>query len=121
MSRTTLIAPTSTEWADGIARAREIDTIAVRDFGQHDRCHHLCCEQRSQQARGYVMVEIGTNIFGYCVRDTINDGQGVLFGGRSRPGTTQAEALAWAREWHAQRPTHREVIAGYGYTDGVAA
>lgn len=39
----------------------------------------------------------------------------------ARPGTTQAEALAWAREWHAQRPTHREVIAGYGYAAEAAA
>lgn len=110
---TILIVPTDPRWHADMERAREIDRMAVEEFGQRDPCHHLCSEQRSQQARGYMMVEVSTNMFGYCVRDTINDGLGVLFGGRARPGTTKAEALEWARQWHAERPTHREVIMGY--------
>jgi hypothetical protein len=112
-SREIVCAPTDSQWFDGIEYARWLDAYAVLRHGQRDRDHHLCCEQRSQQNRGFMMVEVSTNIYGYCVRDTINDGQGVIFGGRDRRGTTKADAIAWAKEWHAQRPTHRMVIMGY--------
>lgn len=120
MSRVTLFAP-SPEWAQQMEDARQLDAYAVRYHGQTDRCHHFCAMQRQQQRDGFLMVEIATNMFGYCVRDTMNDGRGVLFGGRARHGTTQAEALEWARAWQAERPTHREVIAGYGYIAGEVA
>jgi hypothetical protein len=107
------------KWDHLIAAAKALDAMAVREFGQSDPDHHLCCAQREQRARGYVMVEIATNMFGYVVRDTMNDGQGRLFGGRMRPGTTKAEAVAWASNWHAEDPDNREVIMGYCPDDQV--
>jgi hypothetical protein len=93
--------------------ARWMDAYAVGNFGQRDICHHFCCAQRQLQGEGFMMVEIATNIYGYVVRDTMNDGMGSLYGGRSHPGTTREQAIIWAREWHAERPTHRKVIFGY--------
>lgn len=103
----------SREYDDSMNAARWLDAYAVGNFRQHDPCHHFCAEQNSLQARGFRIVEVATNIYGYVVRDTHNDGLGVLYGGRSRPGTTKAEAIAWARQWHAERPTHRKVIMGF--------
>jgi hypothetical protein len=105
----------STKWAEQIADAKALDRYAVEKHGQRDRDHHLCSMQRQQQRDGYVQIEIGTWIGGYAVRDTINDGLGTLAGGRIHPGMTQAEAIEWARNWHAEDPTRREVIAGYGF------
>ena len=102
----------STEHDECMEAARWMDAYAVGNFGQADRCHHFCAEQASLQARGFRMFEVATNIYGYVVRDTMNDGEGVCFGGRSRPGTTREEAIQWARQWHAERPTHRKVIMG---------
>jgi hypothetical protein len=114
----TIILPVQNElWAAQMEDARWMDAYAVGNFGQRDRCFHFCAMQRQQERDGFVLVEIATNMFGFCVRDTMNDGQGVMFGGRARPGTTQVEAVEWAREWHAKRPTHREVISGYGYVE----
>lgn len=93
--------------------ARWMDAYAVGNFGQRDICHHFCCAQRQLHAEGFRLVEVSTNIYGYCVRDTMNDGMGVIYGGRERKGTTREEAIAWAQEWHAERPTHRKVILGY--------
>jgi len=103
----------SPEHDDCMEAARWMDAYAVGNFGQRDRCHHFCAEQNSLQARGFRMVEVATNIYGYVVRDTHNDGQGVMYGGRQRPGTTKAEAIEWARAWHAERPTHRKVVVGF--------
>jgi hypothetical protein len=111
--REVLIDTTDPQWAQRILHAKWLDAYAVGNFGQHDRDHHLCCEQRYQQRDGFRMVEVATNIFGYCVRDTHNDGQGVLFGGRDRPGTTWDEACEWAHQWHAKKPTHRMVVRGF--------
>lgn len=108
-----LFAATSDKWKNDIADARSLDKYAVAQHSQVDRDHHLCCVQRQHAREGYVLVEVATNIFGYCVRDTHNDGDGVLFGGRRRPGTTKQEAIDWARDWHNQLPTHREVIEGF--------
>lgn len=112
--RVTLFSP-DPKWAQQMEDARQLDRYAVEHYGQRDRCHHFCAMQRQQQREGFLMVEISTNIYGYCVRDTMNDGQGILFGGRARRGATQTEAIEWARAWHAERPSHREVIAGYGF------
>lgn len=99
---------------DTMEYARWFDAYAVGNFGQRDQCHHFCCAQRELQAKGYLHVEISTNIYGYVVRDTMNDGCGVFFGGRLRPGTTLEEAISWARQWHAKDAEHRKVTLGYG-------
>lgn len=112
-SREVICEFASREYDESMEGARWMDAYAVGNFGQHDRCHHFCAEQNSLQARGFRIVEVATNIYGYVVRDTHNDGMGVLFGGRERPGTTKADAIAWARQWHAERPTHRKVIIGF--------
>lgn len=114
-SRVTLFAVQNEEWAKRLDDARWLDAFAVGNYGQRDTCYHFCLEQGYQHRDGFRMYEVATNIYGYVVRDTMNDGDGVLFGGRARPGTTQAEAVEWARKWHAERPTHREVISGSGY------
>ncbi len=114
----TIIFPVQSElWAAQMEDARWMDAYAVGNHGQRDRCFHFCAMQHQQTRDGFLMVEIATNIYGYVVRDTMNDGMGALFGGRGRPGTTQAEAVEWARKWHAERQTHREVISGWGYVD----
>lgn len=115
LARVRLFPFESTRYGEVLENARWMDAYAVGNFGQRDRCHHFCAAQAQLAGEGYRIVEVATNIFGYCVRDTINDGLGVFFGGRSRPGSTQAEAVEWARQWHAERPTHREVIARHGY------
>jgi hypothetical protein len=115
--RKILFDVTDPQWAERILSAKWMDAYAVGNFGQGDRDHHLCGEQRYQHRDGFRMVEVATNIYGYCVRDTMNDGQGVLFGGAYRKGTTWAEALEWARQWHAGHPTHRQVILGFCWDD----
>jgi hypothetical protein len=107
----------SPKWAKQIKDAKALDRLCVRDHGQQDRDFHLCSLQRQQERDGFVQVEIGTWIGGFSVRDTINDGQGTIAGGRIHPGMTQDQALAWARGWHAADPTCREVVAGYGFKE----
>jgi len=111
--REVLLDYASPRYDEAMEDARWMDAYAVGNFGQRDRCHHFCCAQRQLQGEGFLHVEISTNIYGYVVRDTMNDGRGVLFGGRQDPGTTRDEAIAWARAWHAERPTHRKVDFGY--------
>jgi hypothetical protein len=95
--------------------ARWIDAYATAHHGQRDRCHHFCAAQLQLAREGYMMIEVGTWIRGYAVRDTMNDGRGTLAGGRIKPGMTKTEALEWARAWHAEDPEKRCVIAGYGF------
>lgn len=111
--RVVLFAVTDPSWRERMNDAKWLDAFAVGNHGQADSSHHLCCEQRYQHRDGFRMVEVATNIFGYCVRDTMNDGDGVLFGGRAYKGATHEEAVEWARKWHAERPTHREVLRGF--------
>jgi hypothetical protein len=115
--RTILFAVQDPAWRERMEGARWMDAFAVANYGQHDRCFHFCCEQRYQHRDGLRMYEVGTNMFGYCVRDTMNDGDGVVFGGRARKGTMWQEAVDWARNWHAEKPTHREVIRGFCWDD----
>lgn len=111
--REVLFDVTDPQWAERILSAKWMDAYAVGNHGQRDRCHHLCCEQSYQHRDGFRMVELATNIYGYCIRDTMNDGMGVIYGGRARPGTTREEAMEWARQWHAEKPTHRMVLLGF--------
>ena len=68
--RAILFDVTDPQWARRILDANWIDAYAVGNFGQRNPCHHLCCEQRSQHRDGFRMVEVATNIYGYCVCDT---------------------------------------------------
>jgi hypothetical protein len=101
----------SPKWARAIADAKALDEYAVKNHGQADRCFHLCAMQRQQMREGFVQVEVAKTIYGFGVRDTLNDGLGILL--RSR-GVSQEEAIEWARRWHAADPERREVIAGFG-------
>ncbi|ABD72106.1 hypothetical protein Rfer_4420 (plasmid) [Rhodoferax ferrireducens T118] len=56
----------------------------------------------------YLMAAVSTNIYGFCVRDTHNDGLGNMSGNRSAEW-----ALDWARRWHAEAPQSREFIVGH--------
>lgn len=110
--RITHCEPTDPRWALEIQHAKDIGEQNWREnsrFGYQDRDGQLCAVQRDHQRAGFTHVVVDTNIYGWCVRDTINDGLGTMFGGRARRGTTHDEALAWAREWHAEQPTHRKV------------
>lgn len=66
----------------------------------------LCAAQLRHASAGYVLAEVDWNIYGWCVRDTMNDGRG-----RMSPNLfTREDAIAWAHKWHAVDPTSREVI-----------
>jgi hypothetical protein len=111
--RTVILEPTSQEWADRMEGARWLDAFAVGNHGQRDHGHHLCCEQNYQQRDGFRIYELGSWIGGGAVRDTHNDGDGTVFGGRYKPRATFAECLAWSRKWHAEKPTHRKLLLGF--------
>lgn len=106
--RQVLIPCTSPDWEAETDQARATDRECVVKYGQRDRDLHLCSVQRSQQMRGYLMAQLETNRFGFCVRDTMNDGIGNMSGNGSAEW-----ALQWARDWHAQAPGHRVVLLGY--------
>lgn len=106
--RQVLIPCTSTAWDAEAEQAKAMDRECVLKYGQRDRDLHLCSVQRSQQRRGYLMAQIETNIYGFCVRDTMNDGLGNMSGNGSAEWVLQ-----WAREWHAQAPGHRVVLLGF--------
>jgi hypothetical protein len=109
--RVTIFDCTKPEWADAAKRAKAsgvsfAEAVAPYTGGRGvDRDANLCAVQREQQAAGYIAAELGRNIYGYCIRDTMNDG-----GGRLSPNmTTALEAVLWAREWHAKAPDKRTV------------
>lgn len=111
-----LIPCASDEWQRKTLDAKAMDTMAVRYHGQRDPCHHLCAMQREQGRAGFVLAEISTNIYGFCVRDTLNDGLGVLLraeGGRRGGNGSADRAIEWARKWHAEDPGRRAVVQGY--------
>lgn len=114
-----VICESTGDWAQRIEGAKWLDAYAVGNHGQGDRDFHLCCEQRYQHRDGFRLYEIGSWIGGGAVRDTMNDGDGTAFGGRYNPGATWAECLAWARAWHAEKPTHRKVILGFWWNDAL--
>jgi hypothetical protein len=93
-----------------VASARALDKLAREQYGQRDADHHLCCLQNQHLREGMLMYEIYRTIYGYQFGDTHNDGRGRLL----HRGATLAEAIAYAREWHAQDPEKRGVILGHG-------
>lgn len=107
--RKVLIPCTNQRWDADIEAAKALDVYAVRHHGQRDHDHHLCAEQRSQQRRGYTKVMLYQNIYGWCVRDTMNDGLGNMSGNFD----TREAAVEWAREWHARAPDMRVVLDDY--------
>lgn len=115
----TLLIPCATDkWHRDTERAKAGDaefTDRLAKIGQSnpDRDAGLCAMQRQQARDGYVLVQISWNIYGFCVLDTLNDGFGVLWSGRTRDGTAEG-ALRFAAEWHARDPERREVLlSGY--------
>lgn len=98
------------------AKARDVDftdRLAKIGISNPDRDNSLCNMQLQQARDGYMLVEVGWNIYGFCVRDTLNDGAGVLWSGRNGDGTAEG-ALRFAAEWHARDPERREVVmSGY--------
>lgn len=106
--RQSLIPCTSQAWQEEVDHAKAMDRECVVKYGQRDRDLHLCSVQRTQQRRGYVMVQLETNIHGFCLRDTMNDGLGNMSGNGSAEW-----ALQWARAWHAEAPASRVVLLGF--------
>jgi hypothetical protein len=88
-------------------RANELGRQAMIQTGcRVDPDSNLCAAQIDAARAGFLRARIDSNIYGFCVRDTMNDGAG-----RMSPNfATPTEALTWAREWHQQRPALREVI-----------
>lgn len=117
---TSLIPCADDKWQRMTADAKSLDAM-VRDMypGQLARIDgdaHLCAMQRQQEREGYVLAQIHTNIYGFCVRDTLNDGRGVLLqalGGKRRGDGSATRAIEWARKWHAEDPERRAVVQGY--------
>ncbi len=104
----------SNRWKDMTADAKSLDRLAFTTqsrFGRVDPDAHLCAMQRQQAREGFVQAAISTNIYGFCVRDTLNDGHGVLHSARNGGGALAA--VEFAKAWHAADPERREVIIGY--------
>jgi hypothetical protein len=98
------------------AKARDIaftERLAGIGVSNPDRDNSLCNMQLQQAREGYMLVKVDWNIYGFCVRDTLNDGAGVLWSGRTGDGTAEG-ALHFVAEWHARDPKRREVVlSGY--------
>lgn len=117
---TSLIPCASDKWQRMTLDAKGLDGL-VRDLhpGQGARIDydaHLCSMQRQQEREGFVLAAISTNIYGFCVRDTLNDGLGVMLranGGKRGGDGSAARAIEWARKWHAEDPSRRAVVKGY--------
>lgn len=99
-------------------RAGEQGRQAMIDTGcRVDPDQNLCAVQAEQMGAGYTLACIDTNIYGYCVRDTNNNG-----GGRLSPNfPTPLEAINWARNWHGEKPALREVICYSSLYEKLAA
>lgn len=120
---TLLIPCASNKWQLMTERAKAQDVefterLAKIGHSNPDRDAGLCAIQLQQARDGYVRVELGWNIYGFCVRDTLNDGQGVLWSGRSDDGSAEG-ALRFAAEWQARDPDRREVIISGYFPDNV--
>ncbi len=115
---TSLIPCASDRWERMTDDAKGLDRLAlsIHPGVGIDRDAHLCSMQRQQHREGFVLAEIATNIYGFCVRDTLNDGQGVILraqGGRRGGDGSAARAIQFVREWHAKDPGKRAVVQGY--------
>jgi len=120
---TLLIACATDKWQRMTERAKASDvefTHKLAKIGQSnpDRAASLCDMQRQQARDGYILAVVGWNIYGFCVRDTLNDGRGVLWSGRSDDGTAEG-ALRFAAEWQARDPAKREVVMSTYFPDDV--
>jgi hypothetical protein len=112
--RVTIYDCTNPAWGDQAKRAKASGVAFANTVAPYappgvwiDRDAELCRTQRAQAAAGYVSAELSSNIYGYCIRDTMNDGQG-----RMSPNfKTPVEALLWAKEWHAKAPESRRISA----------
>src|SRR5205085_5642614 len=101
--RCIIFACTDPMWDEEIRAAKARDEKS----GMRDRCYYLCQQQASQHARGYRMVEVFRNIYGWCVRDVNNDGDG-----RLSPNYPDAdEAIMWAWGFYSADPARCEVIS----------
>ena len=98
--------PAADHWYRDTNAAKAMDRMAVELYGQTDRDHHLCAEQRSQQARGLLCVRVQSNRYGWCVRDAMNDGLGNMSGNGSLEF-----AVDFARQLRARNPGNVEVSA----------
>jgi hypothetical protein len=108
------ILPCATDkWERMTHDAKALDRLAVATSrtGRVDADAHLCAMQRQQERAGYVLATIETNIYGFCVRDTLNDGRGTLHS--ARHGGSAEAAIDFATRWHSEAPEQREVIVGY--------
>jgi hypothetical protein len=105
----------ATTYNDSLRAAMEIDRYANTHHMQSSvTCadHHLVSEQMSLHRRGFVTYVVsgpalGDALNSYTVRDENNMGHGIVYGGRGT-GTTKADAIEWARQWHARDPEKRE-------------
>lgn len=118
---TCLLPAASERWEHMMQRAKLQDRIAVESASRDnsvDADAFLCAAQRKQARAGYVLAAVETNIHGFCVRDTLNDGLGVLYSARG--GGSAEAAIEFARRWHAEAPERREVIVGFIFDDRKA-
>ena len=85
----------------------EAEIHAMRNGFVIDTDADLCRQQRADQRAGKILGTLASNIHGFCVRDTMNDGRG-----RMSPNfKTLDEARAWAVEWVAADPIKRVMCA----------
>jgi hypothetical protein len=101
----------TTKWREQAEKAKtDGRALFIKTGGRlADIDRQLCCIQAAQQGAGYILAELTDNIYGFCVRDTMNDG-----GGRLSPNfKTALEVWEWARDWQAKDPERREVVLGY--------
>jgi hypothetical protein len=106
----------TTLWDEQAARARESGKKFAADVAPYakgrgvDVDANLCAVQAEQAAKGVVWATFFKNVYGWCVRDTNNNG-----GGRMSPNfKTVPEAIAWAAQWHAKDPEKRRVDYVFG-------
>lgn len=104
--KTIICECTDSSWQAELDDAKQVDAEAVRLHGQTDRCHHYVAVQSSQFRRGFLEAVIGSNRFGWCVRDTMNDGLGRMSNNMEKV----EDAIQWAKDWHAKMPECRRVV-----------
>jgi hypothetical protein len=66
----------------------------------------LCRRQREETAVGIIKATLARNMYGFCVRDTYNDGAGNMSGNFK----TLAEAMAWASAWIVEDPAKHILV-----------
>ncbi len=84
----------------------EIEAMRIGIYVDPDA--DLCRRQREEAAAGIVVAVLFKNIYGWCVRDTFNDGLGNMSGNFN----TKEEAASWAASWIAADPARRSLWDG---------